>query len=89
MTKMFYGYAELMDYNTMAVADLSAFADGGSVSSWAQTMMGWAVANSLIKGAQDGNATYLRPQGVATRAEAAAILHRFDQWRVNAVVTGK
>ena len=89
MTKMFYGYAEFMDYNTMAVADLSAFADGGSVSSWAQTMMGWAVANSLIKGVQDGNATYLRPQGVATRAEAAAILHRFDQWRVNAVVTGK
>ena len=89
MMKMFYGYAEFKDYNTMAVADLSAFADGGSVSSWAQTMMGWAVANSLIKGAQDGNATYLRPQGVATRAEAAAILHRFDQWRVNAVVTGK
>lgn len=89
MTKMFYGYAEFMDYNTMAVADLSAFADGGSVSSWAQTMMGWAVANSLIKGVQDENATYLRPQGVATRAEAAAILHRFDQWRVNAVVTGK
>lgn len=89
MTKMFYGYAEFMDYNTMAVADLSAFADGGSVSSWAQTMMGWAVANSLIKGVQNGNAMYLRPQGVATRAEAAAILHRFDQWRVNAVVTGK
>ena len=89
MTKMFYGYAEFMDYNTMAVADLSAFADGGSVSSWAQAMMGWAVANSLIKGVQDENATYLRPQGVATRAEAAAILHRFDQWRVNAVVTGK
>lgn len=65
MTKMFYGYAEFMDYNTMAVADLSAFADGGSVSSWAQTMNGWAVANSLIKGVQDENATYLRPQGVA------------------------
>ena len=25
----------------------------------------------------------------ATRAEAAAILRSFDQWRVNAVVTGK
>ena len=53
------------------------------------TEMGWAVANTLISGVQEGNTTYLRPQGNATRAEAAAILHRFDQWRVNAVVTGK
>ena len=29
-----------------------------------------------------------RNHGV-TRAEAAAILHRFDQWRINAVVTVK
>ena len=89
MMTMFYGYAKFMDYNTVAVADLSVFPDGGSVSSWAQTEMGWAVANTLISGVQEGGATYLRPQGNATRAEAAAILHRFDQWRVNAVVTVK
>ena len=89
MMTMFYGYAEFMDYNTMAVADLSVFPDGGSVSPWAQTEMGWAVANTLISGVQEGNTTYLRPQGNATRAEAAAILHRFDQWRINAVVTVK
>ena len=89
MMTMFYGYAVYMDYNTMAVADLSAFPDGGDVSSWAETEMGWAVANTLISGAKESDGVYLRPQGTATRAEAAAILHRFDQWRVNAVVTGK
>lgn len=89
MMTMFYGYAVYMDYNTMAVADLSAFPDGGDVSSWAEAEMGWAVANTLISGAKESDGVYLRPQGTATRAEAAAILHRFDQWRVNAVVTGK
>ena len=89
MMTMFYGYAAYMDYNTMAVADLSAFPDGGDVSSWAEAKMGWAVANTLISGVKESDGVYLRPQGTATRAEAAAILHRFDQWRVNAVVTGK
>lgn len=89
MMTMFYGYAAYMDYNTMAVADLSAFPDGGDVSSWAEAEMGWAVANTLISGVKESDGVYLRPQGTATRAEAAAILHRFDQWRVNAVVTGK
>lgn len=63
--------------------------DGGDVSSWAEAEMGWAVANTLISGVKESDGVYLRPQGTATRAEAAAILHRFDQWRVNAVVTGK
>ena len=89
MMTMFYGYAVYMDYNTMAVADLSAFPDGGDVSSWAEAEMGWAVANTLISGVKESDGVYLRPQGTATRAEAAAILPRFDQWRVNAVVTGK
>ena len=89
MMTMFYGYAVYMDYNTMAVADLSAFPDGRDVSSWAEAEMGWAVANTLISGVKESDGVYLRPQGTATRAEAAAILHRFDQWRVNAVVTGK
>ena len=89
MMTMFYGYAAYMDYNTMAVADLSVFPDCGDVSSWAEAKLGWAVANSLIKGVQESDGVYLRPRATATRAEAAAILRSFDQWRVNAVVTGK
>ena len=89
MMTMFYGYAAYMDYNTMAVADLSVFPDCGDVSSWAEAKLGWAVANSLIKGVKESDGVYLRPRATATRAEAAAILRSFDQWRVNAVVTGK
>ena len=89
MMTMFYGYAAYMDYNTMAVADLSVFPDFGDVSSWAEAKLGWAVANSLIKGVKESDGVYLRPRATATRAEAAAILRSFDQWRVNAVVTGK
>ena len=89
MMTMFYGYAAYMDYNTMAVADLSVFPDSGDVSSWAEAKLGWAVANSLIKGVKESDGVYLRPRATATRAEAAAILRSFDQWRVNAVVTGK
>ena len=89
MMTMFYGYAVYMDYNTMAVADLSVFPDSGDVSSWAEAKLGWAVANSLIKGVKESDGVYLRPRATATRAEAAAILRSFDQWRVNAVVTGK
>lgn len=89
MMTMFYAYAKYMNYNTMAVADLSAYPDSGDVSSWAQTCMGWAVANTFISGVKENDGDYLRPQGTATRAQAAVILYRFDQWRANAVVTVK
>ena len=37
-------------------------------------VMQWAVGNGLIKGKAE---TLLDPQGTATRAEIAAMLHRF------------
>lgn len=89
MMTMFYAYAKYMNYNTMVVADLSAYPDSGDVSSWAQTCMSWAVANTFISGVKENDGDYLRPQGTATRAQAAVILYRFDQWRANAVVTVK
>lgn len=88
MMTMFYGYAVYMDYNTMAVADLSVFPDSGDVSYWAEVKLGWGVANSLIKGVQESDGVYLRPRATATRAEAAAILRSFDRWRAYAVVPG-
>lgn len=88
MMTMFYGYAVYMDYNTMAVADLSVFPDSGDVSYWAEAKLGWGVANSLIKGVQERDGVYLRPRATATRAEAAAILRSFDRWRAYAVVPG-
>lgn len=65
--------------NTVAVvrnADGTYFfimPEGGSVSDWAGIAMAWAVQNGIINGS-DGK---LKPQGNATRAQAAAMLARF------------
>ena len=56
-----------------ASGDLSAFPDRGSVASWAQEAMTWAVGQGLITG-DNGR---LNPNGAVTRAEAAQMLIRF------------
>ena len=62
----------LTDWDTIE-SDLSIFPDGDKVSDWAEEAMEWAVGGELINGA-DG---LLQPQGLATRAQVAAILMRF------------
>lgn len=52
---------------------ISGFADGSSVSSWAEDAMNWAVANDVIK----GNGTGLNPRGTASRAEIAQIFKNY------------
>ena len=53
---------------------LSAFTDADSVSDYAATAMAWAVEHGIITGVTD---TTLVPQGIATRAQCAAMLMRF------------
>ena len=60
-----------------AEADLSAYEDADAISSYARDAFVWAVANGLINGDSE---TTLSPQGIATRAEAAAILVRFQDF---------
>ena len=55
---------------------LSRFSDSGTVSSYAQTAMSWAVANGIMQGS-DG---MLAPGGTATRAETAAMIARYAQY---------
>lgn len=50
------------------------FVDRTSVSVWAAEAMAWAVAQGIVNGT-DGNR--LDPQGLATRAQCAAMLDRF------------
>ena len=69
-----YKYAQMYHYNTLVRADLSAFADGDSVSPWAAESMSWAVASGLMSG-RTGN--LLAPTGTATRAEIAQIMMNF------------
>jgi hypothetical protein len=53
---------------------LAAFPDAEAVSDYAKDALAWAISVGIIKGDDKGN---LNPQGYATRAEVAAILHRF------------
>ena len=53
---------------------LAKYKDKGSISSWAQTAMTWAVQNQLFTGYEDGT---LKPKNTATRAEAATIIRAF------------
>ena len=67
------------DKNANPTGKLDEFADGGKVQSWAKNAMSWAVGQGILKGDEKGR---LNPQGLATRAEVAAILHRFELQRV-------
>ena len=49
------------------------FADFAGVSEWAVEAFEWAIETGIING-KDGK---LVPQGQATRAEVAAIFHRY------------
>lgn len=56
------------------------FADEGKVNDWAKDAVKTAQKAGLIYGREDGN---FAPQDTATRAEVAAILHRFVQSTAN------
>ena len=68
-----YQYAKIQGMDVSKQADLKAFKDAGSVSSWAADPVRWAVAEGLISGV---TADTLAPEGSATRAQTAAILMR-------------
>ena len=55
-----------------------AYADEASIASWAVTAVDWARTYGFINGMSDGS---FQPDGQATRAQAAAILMRYDQAR--------
>lgn len=74
LAAIFYRYAQYKGYDTtqggMAIRE---FGDYESISDYAMGAMAWAVNTGLVKG--DSNLLY--PKGTATRAEIAALLHRF------------
>ena len=66
-----YRYAGSPDADAV---DMSVYADADSVQAYAAGAMNWAIANSLIKGDNNGNLT---PRATATRAQVATILQAF------------
>jgi len=69
------GYAKAEGKNVSATADLAAYADASSVSTWAEAGMKWAVGSGIISGK---TATTLDAQGTATRAEVAQMILKFE-----------
>ncbi|MDR0671482.1 MAG: InlB B-repeat-containing protein, partial [Oscillospiraceae bacterium] len=71
-----YRYAQYKQYDVSAQGDLNAFPDAASVSGYtdARASVTWAVGAELLRGRASGA---LDPRGTATRAELAALLHRF------------
>ena len=74
LAAIFYRYAGYKGYDLTVKGNLDKFKDADKITDYAKTAMGWAVGSGLVKG-KSGN--LLDPQGTATRAEIAAMLHRF------------
>ena len=70
LAAMLYRYAGEPD----GAADLSAYADTGSVSAYAEKAVQWCVKNGILTGKTSST---LAPEATATRAECAAMLQRF------------
>ena len=73
LAAILFRYAQYRKLDTDASAKLNSFTDADSVSAYASEALGWAVSEGLINGASGK----LMPKGDATRAQVAAILHRF------------
>lgn len=68
-----YRYAQYRGSHMLSGSDLSSFTDAGAVSDAALPAVQWTVSEAILR----GDNFYLHPQDGATRAEAAAMLHRF------------
>ena len=74
LAAIFYRYADYKGYDLTVKGNPDTFKDADKITDYAKTAMQWAVGSGLMKG-KSGN--LLDPQGTATRAEIAAMLHRF------------
>lgn len=74
LATILYRYAKWSGRSTYAPTDaLAGFADAADVSAYALDAMRWAVYTGLMQGSENG----LEPQSSASRAQVAAIIHRF------------
>lgn len=74
LVTMLFNYANKSGIDTSARADLSGMKNADAVSDWALEAVQWAVAEGILKGVDN---TDLAPQGLATRAQAAAFMQRY------------
>ena len=58
---------------------LPEFPDGGSTADWAAEALAWAVTKKLLTGTVIDGTAFLTPDTLATRAQIAALLTRYDE----------
>lgn len=74
LATFFYRYAIFKGYNVEEKNSLSNYSDCGKIHNWAIEGLSWANVNGIVSGRTP---TMMAPQGTATRAEIAAMIHRF------------
>lgn len=74
MAMILYRYAAFKGVDVSATRDITGFVDYDSVSVVAREAMAWANAEGIINGGHNND---LMPKDGATRAQVAAILHRY------------
>ena len=74
MAAMLYRFAEFRGIAVSHGEFITEFSDIDTISYWATDAMQWTSTVGIITGR---TLTTLAPQGLATRAETAAILQRF------------
>ena len=70
-------YAKYKNKSVTEKAKLTTFFDYEKVSPWALEGLEWVVAKGIITGDKQTNPPSIKPQGNATRAEAATMIMRF------------
>jgi len=74
LAAILFRYAGYKSYDVSGRVSLLKFADSARISTYAETAMQWACSAGLVTGK---TANTLDPAGYATRAQIAAVLHRF------------
>lgn len=74
LAAILYRYSRYCGQSTAATASLDSFSDAASVSGYAREALAWAYEAGIVRGTSDNQ---INPIGFATRAEAAAMLHRY------------
>lgn len=74
--KIIQNFCEAAAYTSTRSKDLSAFADSGSIGSWAHEAAQLCVSNAFVDGTKSGSGVYLRPTEGASRQEAMVMFLR-------------
>ena len=73
LVTILYRYAQYKGMDTSTLSDLAQFTDAADVPAYALEAMQWAVGSGLLS----GNGLMIDASANATRAQVAAIIHRF------------